>query len=142
MKPGLVASLALSISGSPPALAGDDIVVMTQNQYLGADFSSLLAPPGGDFNAALVRILQQIAATDFPARAERQAREIARRNPHLVGLQEAWDLSCADLDPLDEEGCENPAIADAFVNYLDETLDALARAVRITLTSLSSRTWT
>jgi hypothetical protein len=40
----------------------------------------LLAPPGGDFNAELVRILQQIAATDFPARAQRQAKEIARRS--------------------------------------------------------------
>jgi hypothetical protein len=126
MKPVLIASLALSLAGAVPALARGDIEVMTQNQYLGADFSSLLAPPGGDFNAALVGILQQIAATDFPARAQRQALEIARRKPHLVGLQEVWALSCSDPDPSDEQGCEDPAIAGAFVDYLDETLDALA----------------
>ena len=126
MKPVLIASLALSLSGALPALAGDDIEVMTQNQYLGADFSSLLAPPGGDFNAALVGILRQIAATAFPARAQRQALEIARRMPHLVGLQEVSALSCSDLNPSDGQGCEDPAIAGAFVDFLDETLDALA----------------
>jgi endonuclease/exonuclease/phosphatase family metal-dependent hydrolase len=126
MKTALVGSLALLLSGALPASARDDIKVMTLNQYLGADFASLLAPPGGDFNAELVRILEQIAATDFQARAERQAREIARRRPHLVGLQEVWDLSCTDLDGSDGAGCESPAIADAFVNYLDETLTALA----------------
>jgi hypothetical protein len=122
----LVASLAVSLFGALPAFARDDIKVMTLNQYFGADFASLLAPPGGDFNAALVAILEQIVATDFPARVERQAREIARQEPHLVGLQEVLDLSCADLDSSDGKGCEHPAIADAFVDHLDETLAALA----------------
>jgi hypothetical protein len=128
MRKVLAAALALLLSGALPASARHevrhDIKVMTVNQYLGADFASLLAAP--DFSAELVRILEQIAATDFAARAERQAREIARRKPHLVGLQEVWDLRCADLDASDGAGCENPAIADAFVNYLDETLAALA----------------
>jgi hypothetical protein len=126
MKPVVVASLALALSAALPAAARDDIKVMSQNQYLGADFTSLLAPPGGDLNAELVRILQQIVATDFPARAQRQARTVARRAPHLVGLQEVWALDCNDFDPEDERGCEDPAIADAFVDYLDETLGALA----------------
>lgn len=125
MKQLLVASITLSLYGALPVSASDDIKVMTLNQYLGADFASLLAPPGGDFNAALVTILEQIAATDFPARAERQARESARRKPHLVGLQEVWALSCSDFNSADEQGCEDPAIADAFLDYLDETLDAL-----------------
>ena len=126
MKPVLVASLVVSLCGALPAVASDDIKVMTLNQYLGGDLGSLIAPAGGDFNAALVALLEQIAATDFPARVERQAREIARRKPHLVGLQEVLDLSCADLDSADGEGCENPAIADAFLDYLEETLQALA----------------
>lgn len=124
MKKVLAAALALLLSGALPASARDDIRVMTLNQYLGADFASLLT--AADFSAELVRILEQIAATDFPARAQRQAREIARRKPHLVGLQEVWDLRCGDLDASDGAGCENPRIADAFVNYLDETLAALA----------------
>ena len=126
MKPVLVAALVLALSGNLPASARDDIEVMTLNQYLGADFASLLAPPGGDFGAELVRILEEVAATDFPARAQRQAREIARRKPHLVGLQEVWALSCSDFNAADQRGCEDPAIADAFLDYLDQTLDALA----------------
>lgn len=125
MKPVLTALITLVLAGALPASARDDIKVMTQNQYLGADFASLLAPPDGDFNAELVRILQQIAATDFPARAQRQALEIARRKPDLVGLQEVWVLDCIDQDPSDDRGCEDPSIAGAFVDYLDETLDAL-----------------
>jgi endonuclease/exonuclease/phosphatase family metal-dependent hydrolase len=124
MKTVLAAALALLLSGALPASASHDIKVMTLNQYLGADFASLLT--AADFNAELVRILEQIAATDFPARAERQARVVAQQKPHLVGLQEVWDLRCADLNPSDGEGCENPRIADTFVDYLDETLAALA----------------
>ena len=123
MKKVLAAALALLLFGALPASARDDIRVMTLNQYLGADFASLLT--AADFSAELVRILEQIAATDFPARAQRQAREIARRKPHVVGLQEVWDLRCGDLDASDGAGCENPRIANAFVNYLDETLAAL-----------------
>jgi hypothetical protein len=126
MKPVLVASLVVSLCGALPAVASDDIKVMTLNQYLGGDLGSLIAPAGGDFNAAVVAILEQIAATDFPARVERQAREIARRKPHLIGLQEVLALSCSDFDSADEHGCEDPTIAHAFRDYLDETLDALA----------------
>lgn len=120
MRRVLAASLAMCLSGALPASASDDITVMTYNQYLGADFTPLAAPPDGDFSAALVSILEQIAATDFVARAERQAAEIARRRPHVVALQEVWDLSCTG------DACQDPLIADAFVDYLDATLDALA----------------
>jgi hypothetical protein len=34
---------------------------VTLNQYLGGDLGSLIAPPGGDFNAALLTLLEQIA---------------------------------------------------------------------------------
>lgn len=125
MKRIFATSLALCLSGALPATAGDEIKVLTQNQALGADFASLLAPPNGDFNGALVSIIKQVAATDFPARAQRQALQIARRKPHLVGLQEVWELRCRDLNSADNLGCEDPDIAGAFVDYLDETLAAL-----------------
>ena len=142
MKPVLVASLALSLSSALPAVASDDIRVMTLNQYLGGDLGSLIAPPGGDFNAALLTLLEQIAATDFPARVERQAREIARRKPHLVGLQEVLDLSCADLDSADGEGCEireSPMLSSII--WTRRSLRLRPRG-RITSTSPSSTTWT
>ena len=126
MKPALVTSLALSLSAALPAQAGAaEVKVMTQNQYLGSDFVSLATQPPEDVNRELVKILRQIAATDFRARAQRQAAQIARHLPDLVGLQEVWRLSCVDADPSDRRGCQHPSIADAFIDHLQVTLDAL-----------------
>ena len=115
-----------SIFREAAAAENSDIKVMTLNQSLGADLASLLAAPG-NLNAALLDLLDDIAASDFPARAERQAELIARRLPDLVALQEVWDLSCADLGPsVPGQGCSDPSIADAFVDQLQVTLEALA----------------
>jgi hypothetical protein len=97
-----------------------NVEVMTLNQALGADLASLIAAPAEDLNAALLKVLEDIAATNFPARAQRQAELIARRLPDLVGLLEVWDISCVDLEPRSPgEGCSHPSIADAFVDHLD-----------------------
>jgi hypothetical protein len=103
-----------------------DMEVMTLNQALGADLGSLLEEPPSELNAALVDLLEDLVATNFPARAQRQAELIARRLPDLVGLQEVWDLSCEDASSSDDQGCEHPSIAAAFVDHLEVTLDALA----------------
>lgn len=101
---------------------------MTQNQYLGADLAPLLgAQDEAAFNAALVAALRQIADNEFPRRAERLARLIAQRRPHLVSLQEVWSFQCIDLAaPLPGFGCGDPSIAGAFNDHLSETLSALA----------------
>lgn len=73
--------------GAAPAVAGGALAVMTQNQYLGGELTSLLnAPDPAAFNTRLVQLLRRIAATDFPARARRQAEAIARRAPDLIAL--------------------------------------------------------
>ena len=126
MKPLHVSWLALSLAAALPLqAAAAEVKVMTQNQYLGEDFASLAAQAPEDINRELVRILRQIAATDFRARARRQAEQIARQLPDLVGLQEVWSLSCVDADPTDRRGCQHPSIAGAFLNYLRVTLRAL-----------------
>jgi endonuclease/exonuclease/phosphatase family metal-dependent hydrolase len=125
--------------GAAPVLAADDpdgpllgapgrLGVVTQNQYLGADLGPLLgAPDRAAFNAAVVALLRQIAATDFPARAERQAAEIAAQAPDLVGLQEVWHLGCRDLGPPTAgQGCDSPLVKGAFVDHLRLTEKALA----------------
>ena len=117
----------LPLLGSAQALAGSNIEVMTQNQYFGADITPL-GTAGDDadaFNDALVTILEQIADSSFPERAQRQAKQIARHRPHLVGLQEVWVLDCWDTDDQDDKGCEDPSIAGAFNEQLDVTLAAL-----------------
>ena len=125
MKRVHITYLALFLFAASPADAVAAVKMMTQNQYLGADFASLATQPPEDVNRALVRILRQIAATDFRARAQRQAEQIGRHLPDLVGLQEVWALSCIDASPSDRRGCQHPSIADAFLDYLQVTLEAL-----------------
>ncbi len=105
-----------------------DVTVMTQNQYLGADLTPLLAAPdAAALNETVVVALRQIAETDFSRRADRLARLIAQRRPHLVGLQEVWSVRCIDvIAPTPGIGCDDPSIAGAFTDHLGETLSALA----------------
>lgn len=121
----LVCSCAL-LAGVP-AHAKDEIKVLTQNQYLGADLAPLLAAGDpGTFNAALVHVLQQVAANRFVERVQRQAKEIAQRAPDVVALQEVWQFACVDpFEPGLGVGCSDPSISAAFVDHLEYTLAAL-----------------
>jgi hypothetical protein len=57
---------------SSPALAVSSMVnVMTQNQYLGADLTPVIMAPPEEFPAAAQKALVQIAANNFPLRAQR-----------------------------------------------------------------------
>jgi hypothetical protein len=102
-----------------------EIDVMTQNQYLGADLSDILTAEPGDFNDALVAALRQIASNNTKERIHKLAAKIAKRNSHLVGLQEVFKFECTDINPLDGDACKDPSIAGAFVDHLSETLAAL-----------------
>jgi hypothetical protein len=70
--------------GALPASAQVD--VLTRNLYLGGDISRVFGAP--DPLAAANEVWQEILYTNFPARAEQLAAEIAHRKPDLVGLQE------------------------------------------------------
>lgn len=120
-----VALALATIGASAPAQA---VNVLTQNQYLGADFAALTQVPPAQFNATLVGVLKAIAATRFPDRAALQARSIVQRQADLVALQEAWQIGCIDLGPTTPgKGCNDPSIAGAFNDYLQVTLNALAQ---------------
>src|SRR2546425_642148 len=84
---------APTVAGAPVATR---ITVMTQNMYIGADvdlvIGALLTPDPNDDVAALQVAIATLSKTDFPARAEALADEIARARPHVVGLQEVEDL--------------------------------------------------
>ena len=123
-------TLALALLATVPALAGgggDKIDVMTQNQYLGADLTPIVtAPDAPSFNEAVVTALEDVAANDFPARAQVLANLIANRLPELVGLQEVFTFTCTDLaPPTPDQGCDNPRIRNAFNDHLALTLAAL-----------------
>jgi endonuclease/exonuclease/phosphatase family metal-dependent hydrolase len=118
---GLPAPLGAAQASGRPVIA-----VATQNQYFGADLTPLLLAPPDQVNAAFLKVLEDIAASDFPARARRQARAIARQRPDLVALQEVLTLGCVNStpEPPPQGGCDNPLIAGALLDFLEVTLAA------------------
>jgi endonuclease/exonuclease/phosphatase family metal-dependent hydrolase len=91
----LAIALAAPLVASPPAEANNrkTVTVMTRNLYVGADLlPAIAAIAGGDpieIITAVSRVWAKVSFTDFPARAEGLAREIAAAEPDLIGLQEA-----------------------------------------------------
>jgi endonuclease/exonuclease/phosphatase family metal-dependent hydrolase len=85
------------LNRSGGVLAGEPVVVMSRNLYLGADIDVLLDPTA-DLPTVLGTALQQVLYTDFPQRAKALAQEIHDRQPHLVGLQEvtAYAITLGD----------------------------------------------
>ena len=61
---------------------------MTQNLYLGASLDPVLSATPAQLPQAVALAFAQVQTTDFTARAEKLADEIAAARPDLVGLQE------------------------------------------------------
>jgi hypothetical protein len=94
----VIAAVLLSfIAGT--AFAGT-VKVMSRNLYLGADLSAgTSATSVQELVDGAGQILNQVDANRFDIRAEGLAREILKKKPHLVGLQEValWrDAPCTD----------------------------------------------
>jgi endonuclease/exonuclease/phosphatase family metal-dependent hydrolase len=67
----------------------DEIRLMTRNIYQGfSTLAPLLQATPPQLPVVAAGIFGEVVATDFPARAEKLADEIAFSRPHLVGLQE------------------------------------------------------
>jgi len=67
----------------------DEIRLMSRNVYQGfSTLAPLLQATPQQLPVVAAGIFGEVVATDFPARAERLADEIAFSRPHLVGLQE------------------------------------------------------
>jgi hypothetical protein len=101
---GLVAALCLCLTpGLAEAAKGKkkkkaDVTVMTRNLYLGSDLGPALqaglalGTANSRFDGyadAVGRVLRNVDATNFNARADDLAKEIKVKRPDLVGLQEA-----------------------------------------------------
>jgi endonuclease/exonuclease/phosphatase family metal-dependent hydrolase len=107
-----------------------DIKVMTRNLYVGADFQAVIRAALTDPNAvpkAAAALVAELRASDFPARAECLATEIAAYRPHVVGLQEAFILrhrkpSSLVVPPFKEERAE--AVLLDFAQILLDCLSA------------------
>jgi endonuclease/exonuclease/phosphatase family metal-dependent hydrolase len=104
----LAAALALALVGCSESMAPDmakapegglaghkgapEVVLMTQNLYIGADVDAVLlaltTPDPSDDLTALLGAIATLERTHFPTRAAALARIIRNTRPHAVGLQE------------------------------------------------------
>jgi len=113
--------VSYNISSPPPSARA--ITVMTQNLYVGADVDLVIralgTPDPNDDFAALLAAIETLGKTAYPARAEAIADEIARAQPHAVGLQEVSDIDI-DLRPLGVP-------IEVHQHFLQILQDALAR---------------
>ncbi len=110
---------------SSPAMAGkkSEIRVMTQNQYLGADLTPIIAADSPEaYSMAVVAALMSVSGNNFKERAEALAETIAKKKPHLVGLQEVFEFGCIESGTM-PGACE--LFRGAFNDHLAETLTAL-----------------
>jgi hypothetical protein len=132
MKATLSSILGAALLGAASLSAAAEIDVMTQNQYIGVDLAPVLAAATAQpfdpaaFNAAVVGALGKIAAGRPTDRARALAAEITKRNPDVVGLQEAYKLECTPFPNTPPgEGCDYPVIKDAFRDRVQDTETAL-----------------
>ena len=86
---GVIAVALAIVVPSVSQAQARELKVMTQNLYLG---SSLDAATGAtdptEFLVAAANIYATVQFTNFPARAEAIAAEVAANNPDIIGLQE------------------------------------------------------
>ena len=126
----LLMALSAVLSTAPAQAApkdGDGLVVMTQNLYLGSSLTPALdATTADEFVAAVAQIYATVQYTDFPARAEAIADEIAAHGPDVVGLQEVSTWTTAGL---------NPPPGYDFLDILQSALDA--RGLSYTVAAVS-----
>lgn len=104
-----------------------EVEVMTRNLYLGADLKPAIEAQNRDaFVEANGKILRDVTANDFPVRAKGLAKEILKKKPDLVGLQEAalWRTGPPSLESLTITGAKPTATAVRY-DYLKELLARL-----------------
>jgi hypothetical protein len=95
----------------------NEVVVLSQNQYLGVDLRPIVtAPDPAAFNEAVLAALAQIESNNFEERAVVLAREIVSWRPHLVALQEVWDFKLNGVNQ-----------AAPYRDHLADLMEALVR---------------
>jgi hypothetical protein len=112
--------------------------VVTQNLYVGGDILLPLSVPPEDFPAAAAEVIDQILDTNYPERAMKIADLIRHEWPHLVGLQEVYQVKiCLDASqtscPIDHDYLE---ILLSNLNERTESYREVASVTNIDLQNL------
>lgn len=76
-----------------------DLVVYSQNVYVGANVDAVLGSAPEDLQANLFTALQTFAATNWPERAATIARFVAERAPDVIALNEVSTVTVSGLAP-------------------------------------------
>ena len=106
---GLIFLLAGPLGMTVPAVANGDlsfhkIKVMTQNLYVGADiFRPATAVDLNEFYVLLEETFDVLKSTKISERAQAMAKEVARHRPHLIGLQEVYQILLEDEEDSSNE---------------------------------------
>lgn len=131
-----VAALLLTglLAGSAQAKfgKGHQVNVMTRNLYLGADLTPAIAAKNtNEFVQANGKILRDVTANNFPVRAKGLAKEILKKKPDLVGLQEValWRTGPPSLEPLLSPA--GPTATTVRYDYLAELLAQLNKGKKL-----------
>lgn len=121
-------TLAVLILGWPSVGCTDEsgeIRVLTQNVYYGFDVGPLLSAASPDEIPVLAaQAYRQLLSTDFAERAGAIADDIARKRPHLIGLQEVALFRIQS--PGDAVGGGTAPAEAVFLDYLQILMSALA----------------
>ena len=99
----LSAPPAANIGATADAASIARLGFMSRNLYIGTDLDivvqALASPSTTDNLPALLDAIGDLQATAWPVRVNAIADEIARERPHVVGLQEVWQIDI-NLTPL------------------------------------------
>jgi len=91
--PAILIGMANLVAGPTPVRAADHVRVLSQNMYVGSDFTALnTAKTVPEFLAAVTTTYQNILARKPEERVVAMAREIAKARPDFVALHEAMIL--------------------------------------------------
>ncbi|MEO5826866.1 MAG: endonuclease/exonuclease/phosphatase family protein, partial [Gemmatimonadales bacterium] len=91
-----------SNDGLAAVASGDgskDLVVYSQNVYVGANVDAVLGSAPEDLQANLFTALQTFAATNWPERAATIARFVAEQQPDVIALNEVSTVTVSGLAP-------------------------------------------
>jgi endonuclease/exonuclease/phosphatase family metal-dependent hydrolase len=73
---------------------GQEVKIMSWDLYLGADATIILGTTPEQVPQVATEIYRQVQATNFPERAKEIAKQISKKNPDFICLQEAviWQI--------------------------------------------------
>lgn len=117
-------SLTLASCGDDKPSGPVEVTLMTRNIYLGANIFALSqAKSRQEVPAVAGQLYATVQQTNFPERAEALAKEIADKNPALVGLQEVSLYRTQHPSDFFSNGAVN-ALVDSydFINILQQKL--------------------